>query len=111
MPSSSSASVQGAAAGSPVLLRDPQLLGGCSPGEQHVLAGILLAPLGYFCTKGQGRGMGRRNPNWKLLGSLVEGGNFYVVWQSPSVLLPAVAREVVLLMVWVLLAPKNPGQA
>lgn len=52
--------------------------------------------------------MGWTNPNGKLFGSLVLGGNVDVFWQNPRVMLPAVAGAALLLVVWVLLASKTP---
>lgn len=51
--------------------RGPAALGWVPSGRAECPGRGLLALWECFWTKGQGQGVGRRNPNWKLLGSLV----------------------------------------
>lgn len=66
--------------------------------------------LGMLVDKRAGPGHGEEKsklePAWKF------GLGWELLWflaESPSVMLPAVAREIILLVVGVLPAPKNPG--
>lgn len=76
--------------------------GGCCLGEQHVLAGICSLPGDAFGQKGRARARGGEIPTAGCLEVWVRVGTSMFFWQSPSVMLPAIAREMISLVVWVL---------